>query len=137
MGITRQTVASVLASDSYFTEKHAVLFSLALGYDKEFLMTGKGALISGESDRGKELRIQVQIIDIDILSKIAKIFNTLCGIILREGAESCSELLKKAMSMYNLYKTIQESFPKNTNRKENPPIDPELMDSALKIMSFC
>lgn len=135
MGITRQTVASVLASDSYFTEKHAVLFSLALGYDKEFLMTGKGALISGESDRGKERRLQVQNIEIDILSKLAKVFNTVCRIVLREGVESCTELLKKAMSLYNLYKTIQDSFPKNINGRENHPINPVLMESTLKLFT--
>ena len=34
MGLTRQTVSSILSSEGYFTEKQAVLFSLAFGDDK-------------------------------------------------------------------------------------------------------
>lgn len=44
IGFGRQTMSNILSNDEYFTEKQAILFSLAFGYNKEYLMTGKGAL---------------------------------------------------------------------------------------------
>jgi transcriptional regulator with XRE-family HTH domain len=49
MGMARQTIAGILSSDSYFTEKQASLFSMALGYNKEFLRTGNGPLLGEDS----------------------------------------------------------------------------------------
>ncbi len=43
LAIGRQTVSNILnARNEYFNEKHAVLFGLAYGFRKEFLMKGEG-----------------------------------------------------------------------------------------------
>ena len=44
IGFGRQTVSNILSGDKYFTSKQAILFNLAFGYNKEFLMTGIGDL---------------------------------------------------------------------------------------------
>lgn len=131
MGITRQTVASVLSSNQYFSSKHATLFSLALGYDKDYLMSGEGSLISGKSERGKLWTIEVQNKLISILLRIVNVSKTVQEIVLHQGRDV--ELLEKTLALQNLYYTLQCALHLDINEKEKSAINPELMDSALKI----
>ena len=104
MGITRQTVASVLSSNQYFSSKHATLFSLALGYDKTYLMSGEGSLISGKSERGKQWTIEVQNKLISILLRIVNVSKTVQEIVLHQGRDV--ELLKKTLALQNACTTL-------------------------------
>lgn len=45
IGFSRNTIANMLSNGQYFSLKQAVLFSLAFGYNRDFLMTGKGELL--------------------------------------------------------------------------------------------
>lgn len=60
MGMTRQTIAGILSSDSYFTERQASVFSMALGYNKEFLRTGNGPLLGEDSLQMLNKKIDAQ-----------------------------------------------------------------------------
>lgn len=134
-GLTRQTVAAILASPDYFSEKHAAIFSLAFGYNRLFLRTGKGPLISETSDYGKTIVIDYQGKFLDILKKATSISATVNAIVIRHGSEACMDLLKKLQVMYNFIDTLKYYPPLRINGIEQPPHDPEMMDAAVKIFS--
>lgn len=110
MGLTRQTVSSILSSEGYFTEKQAVLFSLAFGYDKNYLTTGHGKLLSGES----------QLVNMEAFKYCERLYslyysaNEVYGIVtrlsLKYGVEKCKYLLKESRRIYNFLSTLY-GFP--------------------------
>lgn len=89
IGYERQTMSNILSNAEYFSEKQAILFSLAFGYNKEYLMTGKGNLFS---EIPKE-RIVVY------LSK--------------EAVDYCNELLSKGCHIQQLIEDIILSLSRN------------------------
>ena len=59
MGMTRQTIATILSSDEeFFSERHANLFSSVLGYNKEFLSKGSGPFLREDSPQLLEQRLE-------------------------------------------------------------------------------
>jgi len=134
-GLARQTVAGILTSHGYFSEKHAALFSLAFGYNREFLRKGKGFFLSEKSDYGLEKKIEYQDKLIDIFKKATDISAMVNTIVLRDGRESCQDLLQKERIMYNFVSTVKYLPPMYINGVENPPCDPELMTAAVRIFT--
>ena len=110
MGLKRQTVSYILSSEGYFTEKQAVLFSLAFGYDKNYLTTGHGKLLSGES----------QLVNMEAFKYCERLYslyysaNEVYGIVtrlsLKYGVEKCKYLLKESRRIYNFLSNLY-GFP--------------------------
>lgn len=42
--VQRQTISTILSSNDYFSIRNAILFSSLLGYNREYLTSGKGSL---------------------------------------------------------------------------------------------
>ncbi|MBR1510549.1 MAG: helix-turn-helix transcriptional regulator [Bacteroidales bacterium] len=134
-GLARQTVASILASDDYFSKKHAVLFSLAFGYNRDFLRKGEGRMLSEESDYGKEIKIEYQDRLIDILRRATDVSSMVNALVLRDGRESCLDLLRRVQIMNNFVSAVKYFPQLYVNRDENPPHNTELMDAAVKLFT--
>lgn len=68
LALGRQTISNILSNhDEYFTEKHAVLFSLGYGFRKQYLMNGEGtpintALLSYIPDETSALDISIELL---------------------------------------------------------------------------
>ena len=133
IGSTRQTISTVLSSDEYFNDKQATLFSLAFGYDKNFLRTGEGTLISYESEYGMKIKLEYQEKLLDMYKQTTTIANRENDLVLRLGLEKCRPLLTKTRQLYNFLTTFQSFPPLYINGKENPPFDPELINAASRI----
>lgn len=132
IGLTRQTVASILSTeDKYFTDKQATLFSLAMGYDRVFLMTGEGALKSYDSSYSKEQHIHYLEKRLEIFTKAEEASRYINTLYLKLPKEKCLPLIKKAKQMHEIISTIYTIDPLVIqNRKA---YDPELMEAALKL----
>ena len=117
IGLTRQTVSNILSSEGYFTEKQAVLFSLAFGYDKNYLTTGHGKLLSGES----------QLVNTEAFKYCERLYslyysaNEVYGIVtrlsLKYGVEKCEELLKESRKLYKLLSSMFGLKPTDNDAK--------------------
>lgn len=66
LALGRQTVSNILSNrEMYFNEKHAVLFSLGYGFNKEYLMSGEGVpMKSSFIDNGDVKKAVNQIIEV-------------------------------------------------------------------------
>lgn len=100
IGFGRQTMSNILSKAEYFPEKQAILFSLAFGYNKEYLMTGKGNLFS-------EIRKEKIVF---YLSK--------------EAVDYCNELLSKGCHVQQLIEDVILSLSRGMsafglNNKDN------------------
>lgn len=66
--VKRQTVSNILSSDDYFSIRNAILFSSLLGYNREYLTSGKGSLyekkpedeLQKKAEKSESLRILYQ-----------------------------------------------------------------------------
>jgi transcriptional regulator with XRE-family HTH domain len=127
IGVTRQTVAGILASNEYFSDKQAVLFSLAYGYNRSFLTSGEGTLIAQESEYGKDKLIESQTKLIDILHRAWEISSAVIDAVVQDGSDGCSDLIKKERTLSSYVRMIEGI--------ENLMTNPELMDGALKVFN--
>lgn len=66
--VKRQTVSNILSSDDFFSVRNAILFSSLLGYNREYLASGKGSLykqnledeLQNKVEKSESLRILYQ-----------------------------------------------------------------------------
>ena len=109
LGILRQTVAAVLSSEEYFSLKNATLFSLGLGYNRDYLLSGHGELyLPGTESDSAETDYLKRAFDIqnDAIFALGEV----CNQASRLGQESCKDIIKKASKLYysvllmNLYR---------------------------------
>lgn len=129
IGITRQTLANTLSSyDKYFTEKQAILFSIALGYDRDFLTHGNGSLLRENSEYAMKRRIKYQDERLKIFTYAEEAYYFVINHCLMNPNEDCRPLLDKAIKMHNYLNTVDSIV--NNNSK---PYDPELMEAAFKV----
>ena len=108
LGILRQTVAAILSSkDEYFSYKNATLFSLAFGYDRDYLLNGSGTLFpispSGVISDNLDHLIKAYTIQRDAISALGEV-NVLVNHI---GNEKCRDILDKAYILYNCVNTME------------------------------
>lgn len=128
MGLSRGTIASIFSSKEYFSEKHATLFSLALGYNKEFLMHGNGSLLRENSEYAMKRRIKYQDERLKIFTYAEDAYYFVINHCLMNPNGDCRPLLDKALNMHNYLNTVDPIV--NNNSK---PYDPELMEAAFKV----
>lgn len=109
LGILRQTVATILSSEEYFSLKNATLFSLGLGYNRDFLLSGRGELYEqgSVSDVAEHEYLKTAF---DIQSDAIFALGEVCNLVLRLGDDQCKDIIKKASKLYysvilmNLYR---------------------------------
>ena len=129
IGITRQTLVNILSSyDKYFTEKQATLFSIALGYDRDFLTTGEGSLIANNPDYTKDEKILYLEKRLQIFTKVAEVSKYITTLSIKLPKEKCLPLLKKAKGMHDLLSSIYTCDPRLINPLD--PFNPKYMDAA-------
>ena len=133
IGFGRQTMSNILSNGEYFTQKQAILFSLAFGYNKEYLMTGKGPLLSTSSPERIREAFEYRDRLLNIFRQAQGLSATGIELISRHGVEECKPLINKLRRANDFVKTLDQYPPVYVNGYENPPYDLTLMDAAERI----
>lgn len=107
LGLTRQTIAVLLSSESYFSVKYASYFSLTYGYSRDFLLKGEGRLFPDVSDFYKDELIKGQEAVIELYNKAAKLGDAIIEIALQNGSNLPEVLLQKAQNMFTYVKLMK------------------------------
>lgn len=117
IGLSRQTVAAILSSDDYFTEKQATLFNLAWGYNKRFLMNGIAPLLSNSASEQANLSLE-------LTRRVLKLYrdaNFVQGVVIKaiskcavsECSEDCKQLVGEVRQLRNLLSMIYSQVQDN------------------------
>lgn len=134
LGISRQSVASILSSGDFFSEKQAAMFCNAFGYNREFLVAGLGGLINEKSPHGLSDRVHHLEKALLLYQKIVYTARIVNGIVIKEGSEKSAELLQKTKQLYDFVTVLETNksiFPEGIM---NPPIDSSIMDKAEELL---
>lgn len=106
IGFSRQAVANILSNHDYFTEKQAILFSLAFGYDRNYLRSGEGSLFSSDSPAyiRESLEYKDRLLNIHRYANDAS--KIVLNLVLIKGIDECKALITKTRKMHNFISTI-------------------------------
>ena len=115
IGYGRQTMSNILSKAEYFSEKQAKLFSLAFGYNKEYLMTGKGNLLSSSSPEiiRNELIYKNQLLK--MYREVQEASAIVIALIAKHGIEECKPMIHKLRQVNNFVKALDTFLPDNAN----------------------
>ena len=132
IGISRSSVSTILSSKNYFSEKHAILFSLAFGYERNYLQNGKGELIAKESQYALKAECNYQKRLLNLVCRALDINTIVTPIIVTNGMlDKCKELIKKTVTMQNMLNTFLH-YPVNSSTISQ--YDPSLIESAERLL---
>ena len=133
IGFGRQTMSNILSNGQYFTEKQAILFSLAFGYNKRYLMTGEGSLLSGTNPALIREAFEYRDRLLKILRETNSASSHVLGLVILHGADKCRTLINKMKMISDLVNTLDNFPPVSVNEEDTPPYDLSLMDAAEKL----
>lgn len=114
MGLSRQTVGAILSSKEYFSERHATLFSICLGYSRYFLQTGEGPLkeeAQQQDNENKILRLE-RVLSLYCQTMVISQFVLNYTSSQRENDERNDELIGQIRLLLNLFSPVSMSAKK-------------------------
>ena len=133
IGIGRQTMSNILSNGEYFTKKQAILFSLAFGYNKKYLMTGEGHLLSGSNPALIQEAFEYRDRLLTIFRRTNEVSSVVLAIVTTHGVDKCKTLINKMNMLTDFVKTLDSFPPVYVNGEDVPPYDLGLMDAAEKL----
>lgn len=113
IGLSRQTVAAILSSDDYFTEKQAALFNLAWGYSKQFLMNGVMPLFSSSSSGPDNLSFELTRRVLQLFRDANHVQGVVLHVLSRSAGAECGDLVIEIKQLRDLLSMIDSQVQDN------------------------
>lgn len=135
IGFGRQSISNILSNGQYFNEKQAILFSLAFGYNKKYLMTGEGHLLSSSNPALIQEAFEYRDRLLTIYRRTNEVSRMVLAIVTIHGVDKCKTLINKMKMLNDFVKTLDSFPPVYLNGKDAQPYDLSFIDAAERIFT--
>lgn len=111
LGYSKQTLANLISSaDKYLSPKQAAKFSTALGYNDQYLTSGKGGLIDEAEEYRRNNELQYSLVAPDIKNDLSLAMSWIRIFLKRQNNKPGLELLEQINKYIKAEDTVKEKM---------------------------